>query len=262
MRIATISALVSVTFASTFFAACSSSDSGGGNTGGKTTVGGAGGAVVGGAGGTSGGAGGAGATTSGGAGGAGGGVSTGSCKGACGSEDGQGNPACYCDSKCAGNKDCCSDYVAECTVKMPTTCVKPGTLTTLCNPVTNEGCSGNGVACDLAEGNVFSCFNPPNDVPPGGACDLSKGPYCVPKYKCQDKICKQYCCTNADCTGGGTCKPMSDQVGTLGACEAGGTDGGTDGGSDASTDATTDATPADATPPDAAGDATTDAAGD
>ncbi|MBI3200627.1 MAG: hypothetical protein HYZ29_03720 [Myxococcales bacterium] len=221
MRIATLTALISVTFASTFFAACSSDDSGGGNTGGKTTVGGSGGVPVGGAGGST--SGGAGGTTSGGAGG--------STSGGSGGGTGA--------------------------VTMPASCVKPGTLVTNCNPVTNEGCTGTGEACDLSDKQSFECFDPPNDVPVGGACDLSKGPYCLPKHKCQDKICRQYCCTNADCTGGGTCKAMSSQVGTLGYCDVGGSDGGTDAGGDASADAAGDAT-SDATPSDASGDATGD----
>ncbi len=269
MRIATISALVSVTFASTFFAACSSSDDGGGNTGGKTTVGGAGGAVVGGAGGTSGGAGGAGATTSGGAGGAGGSTAKGSCKGICGSADEQPGK-CYCDSGCKQYNDCCSDYDAECakpkpTVQLPAGCVIPTTVKTYCNPVTNEGCSGAGVACDFsawastpdAKATTVDCYSD-STVAGGQVCDPEGKKFCAAKHRCDGAakgktgICKQYCCSNSDC-GGGTCKAFDPALGTIGVCES----GGTDGGSDASADATADATP-DATPADAAGDATGD----
>lgn len=195
MRIVTISALGLLTLGSAFFAACGS-DSSGGNTGGATTVGG-GGAPVGGAGGT----------PSGGAPSGGGGTSA---SGGMGGGSGGGTSA----------------------VTMPASCVKPGTVITNCNPVTNEGCSGAGVACDLSDQNSFECFDPPNDVPKGGACDLSKGPFCQPKHACVQKICYQYCCTDSDCTAGGTCKAFDANAGTLGYCDGGSTtDGGSDSGS-------------------------------
>jgi hypothetical protein len=52
-----------------------------------------------------------------------------------------------------------------------------------CNPVTNAPCT-TGQACDLAQGNVFQCFDPPNDVQPGGDCDNSSGPFCIGGYHC------------------------------------------------------------------------------
>lgn len=274
MRFATLTALISVTFASTFFAACSSDDSGGGNTGGKTTVGGSGGVAVGGAGGST--SGGAGGTTAGGAGGAGGTTATGSCKGICGSADEQPGK-CYCDSGCKQYNDCCPDYATECdkpkpTVQLPAGCVVPTTVKTYCNPVTNEGCTGAGVACDFsswgatpdAKATTIDCYTD-STVPGGQVCDPEGKKFCEAKHRCdgaakgQKGVCKRYCCSNADC-GGGTCKAFDAALGTIGVCD-GGSDGGSDAGGDASTDAAADATSdaaADATPSDASGDATGD----
>jgi Somatomedin B domain len=259
VRIATISALVSITLGSAFFAACSSSSSGGGNTGGTPTVGGggSGGVIAGGAGGGTGattGGGGAGGTS-----GAGGSTAGASCKGKCGSDQPQGSPECYCDDKCTGNKDCCSDYDKECAVpnlKLPTGCVTNANFKTPCNPVTNEGCTAAGSSCDYGTGGV-KCYPDGNTEAAGAPCDIKNNKFCVPKYHCDGAseaqpigVCKAFCCSDSDCTGGLKCVAANASVGSLGTCGGtitptdGGTDGSTDGGggtgggtSDAATDA-------------------------
>jgi hypothetical protein len=246
VRIAALTSIVSLVLGGAFFVACSSSSSGGG---GGTGAGGSGGQVVtGGSGGATGG------TTSTGGGtntGGGGGTVpdvTGSCASVCGSADpqGSGSGECYCDSACAGNGDCCSDFQSSCTVTMPSGCLDATKLTAFCNPVTNEGCSGTGVACDLASGGAFACFDPPNDVQPGGSCENANGPWCIAQYHCDqgadagNGTCKKYCCTNADCTGGGNCVAFDSSVGTIGVCDTGGGTGGTGGTGGAPSDAGTD----------------------
>ncbi|MBK7582897.1 MAG: hypothetical protein IPI67_22215 [Myxococcales bacterium] len=255
MRIATITALISVTLGSAFFAACSSSSGGGGNTGGNTTVGGSGGVGTGGApvGGAGGSSGGSGATTSG---GAGGGTSAGSCKGQCGSADPQGTAQCYCDSACEGNKDCCADYATECpsvpNLPLPAGCVNAN-FKTPCNPVTNEGCTG-AESCDYVSGGV-KCYPDGNTEPADAPCDTKNNKFCVPKYHCDGAseaqpigVCKHFCCADTDCAAGVKCVAASANIGTLGVCGGtvtptdGGTDGGGTGGStgDSGTDAATD----------------------
>jgi hypothetical protein len=68
---------------------------------------------------------------------------------------------------------------------------------------------GAGYACDAVCDETygycwFDCFEPPNDVPVGGACDAGYGPWCVSGALCNEYVCAKYCCTNADCSAG-TC---------------------------------------------------------
>ena len=89
---------------------CQLSGSGGsGGTGGSGGSGGSGGTGGGGTGGTAGTGGSSG-------GGTGGGTGSGSCVGHCGSSSPVpgSSPACYCDSYCTQNNDCCADKVAAC----------------------------------------------------------------------------------------------------------------------------------------------------
>jgi len=244
VRIAALTSIVSLVLGGAFFVACSSSSSGGG---GGTDGGGSGGQVVTGGTTSTGGTGTGGTTSSGGSGGSVADV-PGSCANVCGSADpqGSGSGECYCDSSCSGNGDCCSDFQTSCTVTMPSGCLDPTKFTAFCNPVTNEGCSGTGVACDATSG-AFVCFDPPNDVQPGGSCENANGPWCIPQYHCDQGgdagsgTCKKYCCTNADCTGGGTCVALNSQIGTVGVCDSGGGGtGGTSGTGGAPADAGTD----------------------
>jgi hypothetical protein len=84
-------------------------------------------------------------------------------------------------------------------------CVVPG-IVAQCNPVTNEPC-GDGNACDQAQGGIFQCFGPPNDVQACGTCDNGNGPFCIAGYTCVGDggtKCAKYCCTDEDCAPG-TC---------------------------------------------------------
>lgn len=158
---------------------------------------------------------------------------------------------CSCAADCEAIGDCCADYQSACKqVQMPSGCLDP-TIFTLCNPVTNEGCAGNGVKCDY-NGGAFVCWGPPHDVPPGGSCASSGGPHCQPKNGCDQPansatgVCKPYCCSDADCNGG-TCTRIGTKY-TFGYCNSGGGTGGTGGsggsggvaGSGGATDAGTD----------------------
>lgn len=86
-----------------------------------------------------------------------------------------------------------------------------------CNPVTNDGCSGAGVACDFktATGR-FQCFPPPNEGVLCGPCD-NKTIFCGPGLNCDPASgkCGKYCCSDADCGGEDTCVPFlpADYVG-------------------------------------------------
>lgn len=92
-------------------------------------------------------------------------------------------------------------------------------LTNVCNPVTNEGCDeSKGEACRMDSAGTSSCHVGANDQPAGALCDDTSR-FCEVGYHCGESIrCEQYCCTSADCTGGGTCTPLSTSGGTLGTC--------------------------------------------
>ncbi len=85
----------------------------------------------------------------------------------------------------------------------------PGTP---CNPVTNEGCTAAGAACDVGD-TGFQCYDPPNDVPTCGACSDTTG-FCEAGNVCVDGQCLHYCCTDADC-GSGKCYAISLQTVTV-----------------------------------------------
>lgn len=80
-----------------------------------------------------------------------------------------------------------------------------------CNPVSGDGCSANGSACNLAPSGYFACFPPPDTVAVCGACDndtryCAAGLTCVfPNNMGDDGACFRYCCTDADCGAGATC---------------------------------------------------------
>ncbi len=85
----------------------------------------------------------------------------------------------------------------------------------LCNPVTNEGCSG-GEACDYGEGG-FACYPPPNDAPLCAPCDPGAGVTCAGGMGCVDYVCMKYCCNHGDC-GEGFCDQRALASKTLGVC--------------------------------------------
>ncbi|MBI4704738.1 MAG: hypothetical protein HY744_26850 [Deltaproteobacteria bacterium] len=79
-----------------------------------------------------------------------------------------------------------------------------------CNPM--QSTCGAGYACDLSNDNLFHCFEPPNDVPVGGACNAQSGPFCQSGAFCLDGTCRAYCCTTGDC-------PNCQSQGTVGSLE-------------------------------------------
>ncbi len=139
-------------------------------------------------------------------------------------------------------------------------CLSPNNV---CDPVTNEGCDATqGEACRLDSDGKTSCHTGANDQPPGEWCDQTSR-FCQPGYHCGASIkCEQYCCSDADCTGGGTCTALMASVGTLGTC---GVPPKPDAAGDASQDAQAeDATASDAEPSQDAGleaDGSTEAPG-
>jgi hypothetical protein len=76
-----------------------------------------------------------------------------------------------------------------------------------CNPLTSSCISGD--ACDIdGSTNTFVCFPPPNTQGLNQSCDNSLGPFCQHGLACDAGICRQYCCTTGDCTGGATCQTV------------------------------------------------------
>lgn len=103
----------------------------------------------------------------------------------------------------------------------PPTCVKPGSVTMQCNPMTNAGC-GAGTACDMAQNNgeyAFVCF-PDGTVDEGNACNGVSGPWCKSTLHCGTTTCTKFCCTSAECGGSTPQCGMFDpgKVGTFGWC--------------------------------------------
>ena len=91
-----------------------------------------------------------------------------------------------------------------------------------CDPRGAVGCEP-GYACDVdfdGQRYSLSCFEPPNDVPLGGACNNHGGPYCEPGLGCgPDATCRTMCCDTSECTtAGDECVPLSSELGTLGVC--------------------------------------------
>jgi hypothetical protein len=92
-----------------------------------------------------------------------------------------------------------------------------------CNPVTNQGCTTPGDACDLDTTGVYVCFGPPNNVPLCKMCSNGmNGPFCQATLHCIEDMngmngqCTRYCCNDGDC-GGGTCD-KSTQTDGVGIC--------------------------------------------
>ncbi len=104
------------------------------------------------------------------------------------------------------------------------TCVSIGVVVN-CDPLNGNGCSGNQ-GCDLLLVGVVGqlrCVGPPATAKPGTHCNSLLGPFCESGYHCSTttKTCLKFCCSSADCTGGGgaaTCTPINTVVGALGTC--------------------------------------------
>jgi hypothetical protein len=84
-----------------------------------------------------------------------------------------------------------------------------------CNPVTSEGCAGEGEACDVAEGGGFACYPPPNEQALCAPCGQAEG-WCAPGHTCVG-ACARYCCDDGDC-GAGTCDKSLLEGGAVGVC--------------------------------------------
>ncbi len=72
-----------------------------------------------------------------------------------------------------------------------------------CNPITNEGCTGDDIACDwgiYAGIGAFACLSE-SDQELGDDCTLRTGygPYCGPGLTCYRKKCVKSCCSRDDC---------------------------------------------------------------
>ena len=91
----------------------------------------------------------------------------------------------------------------------PLGCVTVDNINTKCHPVTQAGCNtAGGEACDANYQSMgFECYGPPNTLKKDATCPSNNGEYCEPGLHCSADVsqCKQYCCSNADCTMGGTC---------------------------------------------------------
>ncbi len=76
-----------------------------------------------------------------------------------------------------------------------------------CNPVSNEGCVGAGVGCRWTTSSsikAFTCeFNATHTQ--GQACDDQT--FCAAGLTCINKVCTEFCCSDADCTSG-NCRPQ------------------------------------------------------
>jgi len=98
-----------------------------------------------------------------------------------------------------------------------------------CNPVTNEGCDGNGAACDInGFGFNFACY-PDGNV--RALCEACGAPnFCQAGLTCVNGTCAKYCCLDADC-GSGTCTTgVFGADPDLGVCAGDGPVGGGGGG--------------------------------
>ncbi len=122
-----------------------------------------------------------------------------------------------CNEACISGPDvtlACEDIPAE--APSAGSCVTLGG-NVACNPVTNEGCSVPGEACDAAQGGAFSCYPAPNDQPLCTPCGESEG-WCAPGHMCVGGECARYCCTDADCGSSGAVCDVEATGLTAGIC--------------------------------------------
>jgi hypothetical protein len=112
------------------------------------------------------------------------------------------------------------DFEPVCT-NVPATAPSVGSCVTLggtneCNPVTNEGCTEAGYACDLNQaGDGFVCYEPPNTQALCQMCGANEG-WCAPGHTCAGS-CVRYCCTSDDCGPDGACD-LEILDGVIGLC--------------------------------------------
>ncbi|APR82059.1 Flagellar hook-length control protein FliK [Minicystis rosea] len=113
--------------------------------------------------------------------------------------------ACYSE-KCAA--ECGVTTVDVVCDDVPETAPSQGSCVTVsgavaCNPVTNEGCTKEGAACDHAESG-FTCYDPPNTRTLCQTCSDTDG-FCAAGFTCVSGVCAHYCCDDTDCGSAGHC---------------------------------------------------------
>jgi len=114
-----------------------------------------------------------------------------------------------------------------------------------CDPVTAEGCPGEGTACDHGVlGGIagFYCYTDCTETE-GAPCmyEDNGGPWCAAGMTCLEGVCARYCCGSSDCDGD-QCQPLTlENVigGALGTCPAEALDTDTDTSTDTDTDTST-----------------------
>lgn len=109
-----------------------------------------------------------------------------------------------------------------------------------CDPITNEGCDGEEIACGFWSGEDpgFFCMTAATE-PEGSPCDTAAGPWCAEGTHCMVSgdgtfgNCASFCCSSDDCVDGEDCVQLdwSPVEATLGVCS--GPLDPPDGGSDA-----------------------------
>jgi hypothetical protein len=113
-------------------------------------------------------------------------------------------------------------------------CVMLNGMNINCDPQDQTPCNMmNGEACDTVfnqqQGHVgFACYPAPNTLNKDQPCPGGNGEFCRAGLHCfgQTQTCKEFCCGDADCTLGGTCKfklmdgttPIFALTPTLGLC--------------------------------------------
>lgn len=103
----------------------------------------------------------------------------------------------------------------------PATAPSGGACVTLggeieCNPVSSEGCTGAGYACDVTNSGGFQCYPPPNENAICAACSEADG-FCAAGLTCTGGKCARYCCEDGDC-GTGHCDKTTVALGSVGVC--------------------------------------------
>jgi len=96
-----------------------------------------------------------------------------------------------------------------------------------CDPVTGEGCEGEGIACGFWGGSEpgFYCLTQATE-PEGSPCDVLAGPWCGSGTHCSAPegesagVCARLCCGDGDCEGEEECVQVdwSPLSATLGVC--------------------------------------------
>ena len=128
-------------------------------------------------------------------------------------------------NECAGAlcpDECGGGGGAEPSCDAPATSPSMGSCVTIaggneCNPITNEGCTDPGAACDASEAG-FTCYPDGNVQALCDECGVTGSDYCMAGMTCVGK-CARYCCEDTDC-GTGKCTKGVFADAAVGFCEA------------------------------------------